>query len=99
MTKLPHESEDLKIIDTHFQASLDATVDEIVVIAENDEIELVNEATEKIFGYEAQELIGRNVSCLMPEPETSRHDRYIFNFLHTNTSRDRYHVQGSRWRF
>lgn len=41
--------------------------------------------SEQFFGYSAAEVIGRNVSVLMPEPHASRHDQYIEAFLETGT--------------
>lgn len=41
----------------------------------------VNPFTEKIFGYSAQELVGRNVSVLVPPPHRERHDGYLRNYV------------------
>ena len=59
----------------------------IIVINERGIMERVNPATEQMFGYRAAELIGRNVSMLMPEPERARHDRYIERYLKTGHAR------------
>ena len=64
-------------------AVLETTVDGIVTIDEKGSIETVNSAIVTIFGYEMDELIGENVSKLMPEPFRSEHGGYIQNFLDT----------------
>lgn len=81
------DANDLKAIATHFHAILEAAVDGIVVITDDGTIERVNRATEKIFAYEAQDLVGQNVSVLMPEPDRSQHGQYIANFLATHASK------------
>ena len=58
-------------------------VDGIITIGENGAIESFNRAAEKIFGYDAAEMIGRNVSVLMPEPDRDRHDGYLRHHLET----------------
>ncbi len=64
-------------------AILEAAVDGIITIDSRGHIERFNPAAERIFGYHAAEVIGRNVSLLMPEPDRGRHDQYIANYQRT----------------
>jgi two-component system sensor kinase FixL len=66
-----------------YRAVVDTAVDAIVVIGRDGAIRSVNQATERVFGYPASELIGRNVSILMPEPYNAEHDGYLANYLNT----------------
>ena len=63
-----------------FRALLDAAVDAIVIIDHRGTIEEFNASAQRIFGCDAAEVVGRNVSVLMPEPYRSEHDRYIERF-------------------
>ncbi len=69
------------------QARLNAVVDTahdgIVVIDGEGTIERFNRAAEQMFGYDAAEMLGRNVSLLMPEPHRSAHDAYLARYRHT----------------
>jgi len=67
-------------VDPRFQALLDAAVDAIIVSNHLGEIETFNKAAESIFGYSQEEVVGMNVSMLMPENYAREHDRYIHNF-------------------
>ena len=71
------------------QARLDATVatavDAIVVIDAKGLIRSCNPAVERMFGYRADELIGKNVNQLMPEPYRSRHDSHLTRYLSGGT--------------
>jgi PAS domain S-box-containing protein len=64
------------------EAIADNIADCVVTIDEQARILSINAAVPVIFGYEAGELIGQNVSLLMPEPERSAHDRYVQDYLH-----------------
>ncbi len=61
----------------------ETAVDAILVINGDGIIYLVNPATEKLFGYQSAEMVGQNVSMLMPEPYHSSHDGYLQNFHKT----------------
>lgn len=73
--------------DALFRAVFEATFDPIVVIDRTGLIRSANKATERVFGYPAAELVGRNVSMLMPEPYASAHDSYLANYLRTGEKR------------
>ncbi|AKH70219.1 PAS domain S-box [Spongiibacter sp. IMCC21906] len=63
------------------RAIVETIVDGVITISDKGIIETVNPATEKIFGYSASELEGKNVSILMPNPDHTRHDQYLGNYL------------------
>jgi diguanylate cyclase (GGDEF)-like protein/PAS domain S-box-containing protein len=54
--------------------------DGIVTIDEHGIIRSLNSAAERMFGYDDQAIVGKNVSILMPEPHRSKHDGYIERF-------------------
>jgi PAS domain S-box-containing protein len=68
-------------------ALLDNLMDGIVTINEQGIVESFSRAAERIFGYTAAEMIGRNVNVLMPEPHRSQHAGYIRNYLNTGIAR------------
>ncbi|MBL8710135.1 MAG: diguanylate cyclase [Rhodospirillaceae bacterium] len=63
---------------------LDAIADAIVLIDEQGNIELFNRAASEIFGYAPEEVLGRNVKVLMPEPVSSQHDLYLRRYQETS---------------
>ena len=74
-------------VDGRFEALMRAIVDAIVVIDSKGAIREFNEAAIGMFGYKPAEVIGKNVSILMPEPYRSAHDRYINNYLETGKAK------------
>ncbi len=65
------------------RAILQTAVEGIITIDEHGIIESINPAAEKIFGYKSREVVGKNVSVLMPSPHREQHDGYIGNYLRT----------------
>lgn len=65
------------------QGVLATAVNAIITISERGVIETVNAATERIFGYDREEMIGKNVSMLMPTPYRERHDGYLDTYKKT----------------
>ena len=69
------------------QTILDTAVDGIIVIGDRGLVESFNRGAEQLFGYPAAEVIGRNVSMLMPSPDRDRHDDYLTRYLSTGDPR------------
>jgi len=71
----------------HLRAVLNAAVDCIITIDDCGTIESFNPATERTFGYASDEVIGQNVSILMPPPYCDEHDRHLKNYLETGVAK------------
>lgn len=65
----------------------ETAADSVVIIDEQGRIHSFNPAAERTFGYRSAEVLGRNVSRLMPEPYRSQHDHYLGRFLATGEKR------------
>ncbi len=70
-----------------WEAVLRTAVDPIIVIDEAGVILRANDATERLFGYATDFLLGKNVSILMPEPYRSEHDGYLGRYLQTGEAK------------
>ena len=64
-------------------AIIQNAIDGIITIDENGLIELINPAACTLFDYESDEVIGNNISMLMPQPDKDAHDDYIFRHRQT----------------
>ncbi len=83
ITERSKAEEALKESEARIRAILETAVDGIVTLNERGIIESVNAAVEKLFGYTENEVIGKNISILMPSPYREEHDTYLANYLKT----------------
>ena len=73
--------------ESRISAVMNNVVEGIITIDHQGTIESFNPAAERIFGYKADEVKGKNVSLLMPEPDKSQHDKYMENYLKTGVGK------------
>ena len=71
------------MVSAELSALLDAAVDGIVMIDEQERITTFNRAAERLFGYSAESAIGQPVEMLMPEPYRSEHRGYVSRYVRT----------------
>src|SRR5262245_2987024 len=65
------------------EALLDAAVDAVVMIDHRGVITVFNRSAERLFGYTEAEIVGQNVSVLMPAPWREGHDGYLERYART----------------
>ncbi len=65
------------------ESILDNIVDGLITIDERGSVQSYNKACERMFGYEASEVIGQNIKMLMPSPYTENHDQYLQSYRET----------------
>jgi two-component system sensor kinase FixL len=74
-------------IRARLQSILETVPDAIIVIGEEGRVESFSAAAERMFGYAAADVIGRNVGMLMPAPYREEHDGYLRRYLRTGEKR------------
>lgn len=79
--------ETLQAREAHLRSIMDTVLDAAVVIETDGSIMSFNAAAERQFGYAASEIIGKNVSILMPAPYRTEHDHYLDRYLATGEKR------------
>ena len=69
------------------QAIIETAPDALIAIDQRCLVRIFNPAAERLFQYRAEEIIGENISCLMPSPDRERHDGYVARYLRTGEKR------------
>lgn len=77
----------LEAAEARLRSILQTVPDAMIIIDERGRIESLSTTAERLFGYEADEACGRNVSLLMPSPYREQHDAYIGRYLETGERR------------
>ena len=87
VTERKRREEALVESESKLRAIVDAAAVGIVTIDEAGTIVAFNRAAERIFGHPASEVIGQNVSILMPSPYRDEHPEYVARYLRTGLAR------------
>jgi two-component system sensor kinase FixL len=73
--------------EAHLRSILETAPDAMIVIDDRGRIISFSAAAERMFGYGEAEVLGENVSILMPSPDRERHDSYLDKYLRTGERR------------
>jgi len=73
--------------ESHVRSILSTVPDAMVVIDDRGKMLSFSAAAERLFGYDEKDVLGKNVSLLMPSPDRERHDSYIERYLATGEKR------------
>lgn len=76
-----------RLSDAHLRSILSTVPDAMVVIDSSGIIQSFSTAAERMFGYGEAEVLGENVSLLMPSPDRERHDSYMHHYMTTGERR------------
>ena len=77
----------LRESEERLRSIVDSAVDAIILIDARGCVESFNFGAEQLFGYAAAEVVGKNVSMLMPSPYRDDHDGYLTNYLDTGIAK------------
>ncbi|MFL0797840.1 MAG: PAS domain S-box protein [Cellvibrionaceae bacterium] len=73
--------------ENYLREILENTHDGIVTVDDKGIVQTFNKGAEALFGYAADEIVGKNVSLLMPDPHRTHHDQYIANYVNTGVAK------------
>jgi len=80
---IDQDEENVGVSEARLASVFDTAADGMVVINDRGQVLAFNKACERLFGYVASEMLGRNVSSLMPKDRADVHDHYLRNYLQT----------------
>ncbi|MBY3129774.1 MULTISPECIES: hybrid sensor histidine kinase/response regulator [Rhizobium] len=87
VTALRRAEETVRSREAHLSSILETVPDAMVVIDQKGIVISFSKAAEKLFGLSSDQICGRNVSELMPNPYRDAHDGYIGHYLETGEKR------------
>jgi len=83
-TQLKEALKQAQSYQARLESILDNIVDGLITINERGVVQSFNKACEKMFGYNADEVIGQNINMLMPPKYADHHDQYLNNYRETH---------------
>ena len=83
LTERKKAEQEIREVATRLKALVETAVDGVIMMDGGGSVLMFNPACEKMFGYDAAEVIGQNVKMLMPSPYREEHDGYLENFHRT----------------
>ena len=84
--RIQSQLQDLTSVQELTRSILDTAPDAIIATDSKGKIELANPAAQRLFGYEGDELLGKNVNLLMPASFAEAHDRHLAHYRETTKS-------------
>jgi PAS domain S-box-containing protein len=87
LTERERSEREVRETAARLKALVETAVDGVIMIDAVGEVLMFNPACEKLFGFSAREVIGRNVKMLMPAPYRDEHDHYLDNFHRTGVKK------------
>jgi len=81
--RVEQRTEELSFANKQIQGIVDSLADALIIINELGMIQAFSPSAEKLFLYKADEVIGFNISMLMPTPHREDHDSYLENYKRT----------------
>lgn len=91
ITKQKNNAEIILQREEYLRHVMETVLNAIITIDARGLIDTFNPAAEKVFGYNADEVVSMNVKMLMPKPYRMEHDKHLKRYLKTGTR----HVIGS----
>jgi diguanylate cyclase (GGDEF)-like protein/PAS domain S-box-containing protein len=86
LSKVVEDDEAIREAHERLNALISNVVDSVIVITDSGIVEDANPATYRVFGYQPEEIIGRKINILMPEPVRGLHDSYLERYRSTGDS-------------
>jgi two-component system sensor kinase FixL len=77
----------LQAAQARLRSILETIPDAMIVIDQRGRVESLSTTAERLFGYRADEVVGRNIKMLMPTPHREQHDGYLERYMKTGERR------------